>query len=57
MSDPVTSEPTQPIAPVQLKVKPKTLALITGGGLVIGALTLISIVTSALRGKDGKRSE
>jgi hypothetical protein len=46
MSDPVTSEPTQ-IAPVQIKVKPRTLALITGGGLVIGTLIVVGAIMPA----------
>jgi hypothetical protein len=37
----------QPIAPVQLKVKPKTLALITGGGLVLGTLIVVGAIMPA----------
>ena len=45
MSDDAT--PTQPIAPVQLKVSGKTLALITGGGLVAGALIVLGAIMPA----------
>jgi hypothetical protein len=37
----------EPIAPVQLKVKPKTLALITGGGLVLGTLIVVGAIMPA----------
>jgi hypothetical protein len=46
MSDDAT-QPTQPIVPVQLKVSGKTLALITGGGLVIGALIVLGAIMPA----------
>ena len=41
------SEQEQPIAPVQLKVSGKTLALITGGGLVAGALIVLGAIMPA----------
>lgn len=41
------SEQDQPIAPVQLKVSGKTLALITGGGLVAGALIVLGAIMPA----------
>ncbi len=41
------SEHEQPIAPVQLKVSGKTLALITGGGLVAGALIVLGAIMPA----------
>ncbi len=37
----------QPIAPVQLKVPGRTLALITGGGLVAGALIVLGAIMPA----------
>jgi hypothetical protein len=40
-------QPTQPIAPVQLKVSARTLALITGGGLVAGALIVLGAIMPA----------
>ena len=46
MSDDAT-QPTQPIAPVQLKVSGRTLALITGGGLVAGALIVLGAIMPA----------
>ncbi|HVY89919.1 MAG TPA: hypothetical protein VG942_13700 [Hyphomonadaceae bacterium] len=44
MSDPA---PAQPIAPVQLKVRPRTLALITGGGIIGGALIVLGAIMPA----------
>jgi len=41
------SEDPQTIAPVQLKVSGKTLALITGGGLVAGALIVLGAIMPA----------
>ena len=38
---------TQPIAPVQLHVSGKTLVLITGGGLVAGALIVLGAIMPA----------
>jgi hypothetical protein len=44
-----TPEPIAPntIKPVQLKVRPKTLALITGGGLVLGTLIVVGAIMPA----------
>jgi hypothetical protein len=39
--------PTPPIAPVQLKVSGRTLALITGGGLVAGTLIVVGAIMPA----------
>lgn len=39
--------PDQPIAPVQLKVSGKMLALITGGGFVFGALIVLGAIMPA----------
>ncbi len=47
MSEPGMSEQEQPIAPVQLKVSGKTLALITGGGLVAGTLIVLGAILPA----------
>lgn len=41
------SDDQQPIAPVQLKVSGRTLALITGGGLVAGALIVMGAIMPA----------
>lgn len=41
------SEDQQTIAPVQLKVSGKTLAMITGGGLVAGALIVLGAIMPA----------
>ena len=41
------SEHEQPIAPVQLKVSGKTLALITAGGLLAGALIVLGAIMPA----------
>jgi hypothetical protein len=38
---------TQPIAPVQLKVSGRTLAFITGGGLIAGALIVLGAILPA----------
>jgi len=38
---------TDTIKPVQLKVKPKTLALITGGGLIAGTLIVVGAIMPA----------
>jgi hypothetical protein len=38
---------TQPIAPVQLKVSGKTLAIITGGGLAAGSLIVMGAIMPA----------
>jgi hypothetical protein len=46
MSDDAT-QPAQPIAPVQLKVSGRTLALIAGGGLVAGALIVLGAIMPA----------
>jgi hypothetical protein len=46
MSEDAT-QPAPPIAPVQLKVSGRTLALITGGGLVIGALIVLGAIMPA----------
>jgi hypothetical protein len=46
MSDDAT-QPVQPIAPVQLKVSGRTLALIAGGGLVAGALIVLGAIMPA----------
>jgi len=44
----MTDQPsTQPIAPVQLKVSGKTLALITGGGLIAGTLIVVGAIMPA----------
>ncbi len=43
----MSEQPTQPIAPVQLKVSGKTLALITGGGLVAGAMIVLGAIMPA----------
>ena len=40
-------QPVQQIAPVQLKVSGKTLALITGGGLFVGALIVLGAIMPA----------
>ena len=53
MSEPdATQQPAQPIAPqaitpVQLKVAPKTLALITGSGLLAGTLIVVGAIMPA----------
>jgi hypothetical protein len=44
---PEETQTPQPIAPVQLKVKPKTLALITGGGLIAGTLIVVGAIMPA----------
>jgi hypothetical protein len=41
------AQTTAPIAPVQLKVSGRTLALITGGGLVLGALVVLGAIMPA----------
>jgi hypothetical protein len=41
------AQPAQPIAPVQLKVSGRTLALIAGGGLVAGALIVLGAIMPA----------
>ncbi len=46
MAEPEITE-AQPIAPVQLKVSGKTLAIITGGGLVAGALIVLGAIMPA----------
>lgn len=44
----MTDQPsTQPIAPVQLKVSGRTLALITGGGLLAGTLIVVGAIMPA----------
>ncbi len=47
MPDQDITTPDQPIAPVQLKVSGKTLALITGGGFVVGALIVLGAIMPA----------
>lgn len=42
-----TQHPAQQIAPVQLKVSGRTLALITGGGLFAGALIVLGAIMPA----------
>ncbi len=46
MSDDAT-QPAPPIAPVQLNVSGRTLALITGGGLIAGALIVLGAIMPA----------
>ena len=44
----MSEQPTQqPIAPVQLKVSGRTLAMITGGGLLAGALIVLGAIMPA----------
>jgi hypothetical protein len=47
MPEQEVTQPTQPIAPVQLKVSGRTLALITGGGLVAGTLIVVGAIMPA----------
>jgi hypothetical protein len=41
------AQPTQQIAPLQLKVSGRTLAFITGGGLIAGALIVLGAIMPA----------